>query len=166
MLHSTAEIEIKTHRKVAFELLTRPTARLLWQPDLERAVLMEGEAGKIGAVTALAFRRGDTLQRSIETIVRTDPRSNLHTALVVGDDEYHFHYGFFSVRPNYLTITLTIEFKPGSALGNLRGLFDKKLKTLAAEHLNTLHEYVIQQNFKRRIRRAKRKARIAAISEV
>ena len=165
MLQSIAELEIKTHRKVALELLTRPTARLLWQPNLERAALMEGEAGKTGAVTALAFRRGENMQRTIETVVRVDPRSSLHLAQVTGEDEYHFHYGFYSVHPGYLTIRLTIEFKPSSTLGTMRGLFDKKMKTLAAEQLNVLNEFVIQQNFKRKIRRAKRKANFAASRE-
>jgi len=165
VLHSIAEIEIKTHRKVALELLTRPTARLLWQPNLERAVLMEGEAGKTGAVTALSFRRGENIQRTLETVIRVDPRSSLHLAQITGNDEYHLHYGFYSVHPGYLTIKLTIDFKPGSTLGTMRSFFDKKIKTLAAEQLNILNEYVTQQNFKRRIRRTKRKTNTSALRE-
>lgn len=158
MLQSSAQIEIKTHRKVALELLTRPTARMLWQPDLERAILMEGEVGQTGAVTALVFNTGESTRRTIETIVSVDPRSALHVVQVVGDDEYHLHYGFFSVRRGYLKVNLTIEFKPGTTLGTLRSYFDKKVNTLADEQLNVLSEFIIQQNFKRKIRSAKRKA--------
>lgn len=158
MLQSSAEIEIKTHRKVALELLTRPSARMLWQPDLERAILMEGEISQVGAVTALVFNSGESTRRSIETILSIDPRSALHTVQAVGGDEYHFYYGFCSVRRGYLKVSLTIEFKPGSTLGTLRSYFDKKINTLADEQLTVLNEFIIQQNFKRKIRRAKRKA--------
>ena len=158
VLQSSAEIEIKTHRKVALELLTRPTARMLWQPDLERAILMEGEVGQVGAVTALVFSSGESTRRSVETIASIDPRTSLHVVQSVGDDEYHLYYGFCSVRRGYLRVSLTIEFKPGGTLGTLRGYFDKKVKTLADEQLNVLNEFIIQQNFKRKIRSAKRKA--------
>lgn len=158
MLQSSAEIEIKTHRKVALELLTRPTARMLWQPDLERAILMEGEVGQVGAVTALVFNSGESTRRTIENIVSVDPRSALHVVQSAGDDEYHLHYGFYSVRRGYLKVSLTIEFKPGSALGTLRGYFNKKIDTLADEQLEVLNEFIVQQNFKRKIRRERRKA--------
>ena len=158
MLQSSAEIEIKTHRKVVLELLTRPSARMLWQPDLERAILMEGEIAQVGAVTALVSHSSENSSRSVETIVSIDPRSALHVVQSVGDDEFHLHYGFYSVRRGYLKVSLTIEFKPGSTLGSLRGYFDKKIKTLADERLTVLNEFVIQQNFKRKIRSAKRKA--------
>lgn len=158
MLYSSAELEIKTHRKVAMELLTRPTARLLWQPDLERAILMEGEAGQTGAVTAMVFGTGTKQRRVIETILRVDPHSSLHLVQVSDTDEYRLHYGFINVRPGYIKVSLTIEIKPSSALDTMKGLFDKKLKTLAAEHLQVLNEYVIQRNFRRKIRRARRRA--------
>ncbi len=164
MLHSSAEIEIKTHRKVAFELLTRPTARMLWHPDLERAVLMKGEAGRAGASTALVFRSGDSQRRTLETVLSADPRSSLHVVQTTGSDELHLHYGFFSIRPGYLKISLTAEFKPGSALDVMRGFFDKKFKSLAEEQLSVLNEYVTQQNLKRKVKRAKRKASESATS--
>lgn len=162
MLQSSAEITLKTHRKVAFELLTRPAARLLWQRGLDRAVLMEGEAGHAGAVTALSFRRGRQTHRMIETVLSADSRSALHVQQQLGEDLYTLHYGFFSLRPGQLRLVLTVEFKPGSAVDALRGYFDKKLKTLAAERLQELGDYIDEQNHKRRARRARRRARTAA----
>lgn len=163
MLQSSAELEVKTHCKVVLELLTRPSARLLWQPDLERAILMEGDVGQVGAVTAMVFNSGESARRTVETIVSIDARSALHVVQAVDGDEYHLYYGFCSVRRGYLKVSLTIEFKPGSTLGTLRSYFDKKINTLAEEQLNALNEFIIQQNFKRKIRRAKRKA-IAELS--
>jgi len=155
---------MKTHRKVALELLTRPRARLRWQKGLERAVLIEGEAGETGAVTALAFNLEGNARRTIETVVRSDQRTSLHVAQVTGEDTFHLYYGFISVRKGYIRVSLNIEFAPGSSLGFMKGFFDKKMKTLATEHLDELKMYVDNRNVKRKIRRETIKAITAAQS--
>jgi len=158
VLQSNAEIEFKTHRKVVLELLTRPAARLLWQPNLESAKLRRGEAGQVGALTSLRFNSDGRTRRVEESILSMDPHSSLHVMQLSGGDEYHFYYGFYNLRPGYLKTTLTIEFNPGSALGSLRGYFNKKIDSLADEQLNLLNEFVIEQNSKRKERRIRRKA--------
>ncbi len=162
MLQSSARIELKAHHKVALELLTRPSARLLWQRKLSRAVLLEGDAGYAGAITALLFDEGKDQRRVLETLIDSDRASQLHVSQTVGEDELHWHYTLERARPGYISINLRIELKASSTLGSMRSLFDKRLKSMAAEHLAELDEYIIQQNFKRKIRRAKRRAAAAA----
>ncbi len=162
MLQSTASIDIKSHKKVAFELLTRPAARLIWQRRLQRAVLLEGDAGCVGAITALLFDEGPEQRRLLETILETDRNSQLHVFQVIGEDELHWHYRFENKRKGYVSLRLRIELIAGSTLGTMRGMFDKRLKSMATDHLAELNEYVEQQNFRRKARRAKRRAVAAA----